>query len=112
MKRHAIFALIYFAYFSPKNSVKHLILADPWGFQEKPAELKAPFWVRAIGSVVAPLNPLWALRAAGPYGQWVVQKTRPDIIRKFSELVSLNEENPNDNVFAQYIHQCNAQTPS
>ncbi|KAG4074672.1 hypothetical protein HA402_004543 [Bradysia odoriphaga] len=92
------------------DRVKHLILADPWGFQEKPKEIKAPLWIRAIGTMIAPLNPLWALRAAGPYGQWVVEKTRPDIIRKFTEVIEGDEENVN--VVAQYIHQCNAQSPT
>lgn len=91
------------------DRVKHLILADPWGFQDKPKEIKAPLWIRAIGKLVAPMNPLWALRAAGPYGQWVVEKTRPDIIRKFTEVIDGDEENVN--VVAQYIHQCNAQSP-
>lgn len=91
------------------DRVKHLILADPWGFQEKPKEIKAPLWVRAIAFVVTPMNPLWALRAAGPYGQWVVEKTRPDIIRKFNELIK-NEEG--ENIIAQYIHQCNTQSPT
>lgn len=86
--------------------VSHLILADPWGFQEKPKEFPAPLWVRAIAYIATPMNPLWALRAAGPYGEWVVHKTRPDILRKFSEVIK------DDQVFAQYIHQCNTQTPT
>lgn len=93
--------------------MKHLILADPWGFPEKPKELAAPLWVRAIAYMVTPLNPLWALRAAGPYGQWVVQKTRPDLLRKFQDVVKTDEaENTDNNTIAQYIHQCNAQTPT
>lgn len=52
--------------------VKHLILADPWGFPEKPADVQArynvPFWVKAIAFMVQPLNPLWAVRFAGPFG--------------------------------------------
>jgi len=92
------------------DRVKHLILADPWGFPDKPKESKAPLWIRAIGTLVSPMNPLWALRAAGPYGQWVVEKTRPDIIRKFTEVIDGDEENMN--VVAQYIHQCNAQSPT
>lgn len=92
------------------DRVKHLILADPWGFPDKPNEIKAPLWVRAIGKLLTPMNPLWALRAAGPYGQWVVEKTRPDIIRKFTEVIDGDEENAN--VVAQYIHQCNAQSPT
>lgn len=92
------------------DRVKHLILADPWGFPDKPKEVRAPLWMRAIGTMLTPLNPLWALRAAGPYGQWVVEKTRPDIIRKFTEVIEGDAENVN--VVAQYIHQCNAQSPS
>ncbi|ALC40818.1 CG1882 [Drosophila busckii] len=91
--------------------VRHLILADPWGFPEKPADStntkQIPLWVRAVARVLTPLNPLWALRAAGPFGQWVVQKTRPDIMRKFQQTI---EEDIN--LLPQYIHQCNAQSPS
>ncbi|XP_050325233.1 (Lyso)-N-acylphosphatidylethanolamine lipase isoform X1 [Bactrocera neohumeralis] len=91
--------------------VHHLILADPWGFAEKPSDVnnnrQIPLWVRAIAYALTPLNPLWALRAAGPLGQWVVEKTRPDITRKFAAAVE--EDN---NLLPQYIHQCNAQTPS
>lgn len=105
--------------FHSVHRVKHLILADPWGFQEKPKEIAAPLWIRAIAYMVSPLNPLWALRAAGPYGQWVVQKTRPDLLRKFQDVVKSDDipsgnENidNNENIIAQYIHQCNAQTPT
>lgn len=90
--------------------VNQLILADPWGFPERPIEginnKTIPLWVKAIAYALAPLNPLWALRAAGPFGQWVVEKTRPDITRKFSTLVKEVDLIP------QYIHQCNSQTPS
>lgn len=90
--------------------VKHLILADPWGFPEKPADVAAkyniPIWVRAIAFAVQPLNPLWALRAAGPFGQWFVGKTRPDITKKYAVAIG------DDEVIPRYIHQCNAQTPS
>ncbi|KAM8713931.1 hypothetical protein ACLKA7_014140 [Drosophila subpalustris] len=91
--------------------VRHLILADPWGFPEKPPDStttkQIPLWLRAIARVLTPLNPLWALRAAGPFGQWVVQKTRPDIMRKFQNTI---EEDIN--LLPQYIHQCNAQSPT
>lgn len=95
---------------SHPDRVKHLILADPWGFPEKPADVakkyNVPLWVRAISFAVTPLNPLWAIRAAGPFGQWVVEKTRPDITRKYAFLVD------DDQTIPQYIYQCNAQTPS
>ncbi|XP_078050039.1 pummelig isoform X2 [Augochlora pura] len=91
--------------------IKHLILADPWGFPERPAERALrpaiPFWVKAIAYVIQPLNPLWAVRVAGPFGQWLIEKARPDIAKKFVPLLS------NDTtVIMQYIHQCNAQTPT
>ena len=54
--------------------VRHLILADPWGFPEKPKDVvnksQVPFWVKAIAYLVQPLNPLWAVRFAGPYGKY------------------------------------------
>uniref|UniRef100_A0A1B0GMC7 AB hydrolase-1 domain-containing protein n=1 Tax=Phlebotomus papatasi TaxID=29031 RepID=A0A1B0GMC7_PHLPP len=73
---------------SHPDRVKHLILADPWGFSEKPADIASkyniPMWVRVLAFALQPLNPLWAVRAAGPFGQWVVSKARPDIIRKYT----------------------------
>ncbi|XP_055679992.1 (Lyso)-N-acylphosphatidylethanolamine lipase isoform X1 [Lutzomyia longipalpis] len=95
---------------SHPDRVKHLILADPWGFPDKPADYGSkyniPVWVRVLAFAMQPLNPLWAVRAAGPFGQWVVSKARPDIIRKYTTVVKEEELIP------QYIHQCNAQTPA
>ena len=58
--------------------VKHLILADPWGFPEKPNDLSQryniPIWVKAIAYMVQPFNPLWGVRAAGPFGEIYVKK--------------------------------------
>lgn len=91
--------------------IKHVILADPWGFPEKPADLHlrtaVPLWVRAIAFIVQPLNPLWAVRFAGPFGQWLIQKTRPDLVKKFSHVVPDDEQ-----VISQYIFQCNIQNPT
>lgn len=58
------------------KSVKHLILADPWGFPERPsdatAKMHVPLWVKVIAFAVQPLNPLWAVRFAGPFGKYFV----------------------------------------
>lgn len=93
------------------DRVKHLILADPWGFPEKPDDVsqryKIPIWVKAIAYMIQPFNPLWTVRAAGPFGQWLIEKARPDIIRKFAPLLG-----DDINMVPQYIFQCNAQTPS
>lgn len=92
------------------DRVKHLILADPWGFPEKPKDVNRTYkvspMVRALVYVLQPLNPLWLLRVSGPFGQWVVEKVRPDIIRKFTPLVK------DDRIVPEYIHQCNARTPT
>jgi pimeloyl-ACP methyl ester carboxylesterase len=98
------YALVY------PTHIHHLILADPWGFPEKPPDVhqkyNVPIWVKAIAYAVQPLNPLWAIRAAGPFGQWVVEKSRPDIMKKFRAVVK------DETAMAQYIHQCNAQNPT
>ncbi|CAG9795873.1 unnamed protein product [Diatraea saccharalis] len=91
--------------------VRHLILADPWGFPEKPANVAEMYnlslWVRAAAVVLRTLNPLWAVRAAGPAGKWLVGKTRPDLPRKYANYVPDAET-----VIPEYIYQCNSQTPS
>lgn len=98
------YALVY------PDHIHHLILTDPWGFPEKPSDVNqkynVPTWVKMVAYAVQPLNPLWMIRAVGPFGQWVVEKTRPDIMRKFKGVVK------DENLISQYIHQCNAQTPA
>ncbi|XP_075216912.1 pummelig isoform X6 [Lycorma delicatula] len=90
--------------------VNHLILADPWGFPERPKDVvlkqNIPFVVRAIAYVMQPFNPFWAIRAAGPWGQALIERMRPDLVRKFSPVL----EDPS--VVSQYIFQCNAQSPT
>lgn len=58
------------------DRVKHLILADPWGFVEKPVESQIkhiPLWARVIAYTLSPFNPLAAVRAAGPWGILIVK---------------------------------------
>lgn len=56
------------------DNIKHLILADPWGFPERPTSdtgrIKIPFFVKAIAYVLQPFNPLWILRVSGPFGKF------------------------------------------
>lgn len=95
---------------SHPDRVKHLILADPWGFPERPADVNqkynVPLWVKAIAYAVQPLNPLWPLRVAGPWGQWLVERARPDIIKKFNHFVI------DETLMPQYLHQANVQNPT
>ncbi|KRT85198.1 hydrolase [Oryctes borbonicus] len=93
---------------SHPHRVKHLILADPWGFPEKPAEssVKIPLWIKVLAFTLQPFNPLWAVRAAGPFGEWLITKARPDILRKYESFVN------DGSLIPQYIYQCNSQKPS
>ncbi|KAJ8925450.1 hypothetical protein NQ315_009283 [Exocentrus adspersus] len=90
----------------PKR-VKHLILADPWGFPEKPDEYKeVPLWVKTIAYIMQPINPLAGIRVAGPFGPWLINTVRPDISKKY--VVALKDPN----LITEYIYQCNSQRPS
>ncbi|XP_022094567.1 protein ABHD4-like isoform X2 [Acanthaster planci] len=89
------------------DRVKHLVLADPWGFPEKPPpeELQFPLWVRAIGAVAMRFNPLSSIRAAGPLGPRLIRRVRGDLNKKFKSLFE-------DDRISNYIYHCNAQHPS
>lgn len=54
------------------HRVKHLLLVEPWGFPARPHNPNhhaIPVWIRAMGAVLSPFNPLAGLRLAGPLGQ-------------------------------------------
>ncbi|KAK8392715.1 hypothetical protein O3P69_014861 [Scylla paramamosain] len=91
--------------------VEHLVLADPWGFPERPLDVgdryKFPLWVKAVAAILRPFNPLSVIRTAGPFGPNILKKARPDLIRKFSGMVRDAEE-----VIPNYLYHCNAQDPS
>uniref|UniRef100_A0A8D9BAX2 1-acylglycerol-3-phosphate O-acyltransferase ABHD5 n=2 Tax=Cacopsylla melanoneura TaxID=428564 RepID=A0A8D9BAX2_9HEMI len=93
------------------DRVKHLILADPWGFPQRSLDpklvSKIPLWARMIGNLYKNFNPLWPVRFVGPLGQWVVEKMRPDLPKKFIPV--LGEESA---AITEYIFQCNVQAPS
>ncbi|KAL3859768.1 hypothetical protein ACJMK2_009964 [Sinanodonta woodiana] len=92
----------------PKR-IRHLILVDPWGFPEKPPDderaRRIPTWVRIIATLVQPFNPLAILRVAGPLGPTLVKRFRPDLQKKFSDILD-------DDTIFEYIYHCNAQEPS
>lgn len=60
--------------------VKHLILADPWGFPQKSIDpqkaSKIPLWARMIGNLYKNFNPLWPVRFVGPLGKRSVKRER------------------------------------
>ncbi|XP_041867972.1 1-acylglycerol-3-phosphate O-acyltransferase ABHD5-like [Melanotaenia boesemani] len=90
------------------NRVKHLLLVEPWGFParpENPNHHSIPMWIRAIGAIMSPFNPLAGLRLAGPLGPTLVQTIRSDFKQKYSSVFD-------DNTVSDYIYHLNAQTPS
>ncbi|XP_036949629.1 1-acylglycerol-3-phosphate O-acyltransferase ABHD5-like [Acanthopagrus latus] len=90
------------------HRVKHLLLVEPWGFParpENPNHSSIPMWIRAMGAVMSPFNPLAGLRLAGPLGPMLVQTIRSDFKQKYSSVFD-------DNTVSDYIYHLNAQTPS
>uniref|UniRef100_A0A4X2M743 1-acylglycerol-3-phosphate O-acyltransferase ABHD5 n=2 Tax=Vombatus ursinus TaxID=29139 RepID=A0A4X2M743_VOMUR len=91
------------------SRVKHLILVEPWGFPERPdnadQDRPIPVWIKALGAVLTPFNPLAGLRIAGPFGLSLVRRLRPDFKRKYASMFE-------DDTVTEYIYHCNVQTPS
>ncbi|XP_056141971.1 1-acylglycerol-3-phosphate O-acyltransferase ABHD5 [Lampris incognitus] len=91
------------------DRVKHIVLVEPWGFPERPdmadQDRPIPVWIKALGAMLSPFNPLAGLRLVGPLGPTLVQTLRPDFKKKFSNLFS-------DNTVSEYIYHLNVQTPS
>ncbi|KAJ3598475.1 hypothetical protein NHX12_001985 [Muraenolepis orangiensis] len=89
--------------------VKHMVLVEPWGFPERPAtgesERPIPVWIKALGAMLSPFNPLAGLRLVGPLGLTLVQTLRPDFKKKFASMFV-------DNTVSEYIYHLNVQTPS
>lgn len=89
--------------------VKHLVLADPWGFPCAPKDndktQQLPLFFRVIGRVMSPTLPFALLRVAGPFGPGLVERFRPDLQRMYSDVFD-------DNTILEYIYECNAQEPS
>ncbi|XP_053324151.1 1-acylglycerol-3-phosphate O-acyltransferase ABHD5 [Spea bombifrons] len=91
------------------SRVKCLILVEPWGFADRPdnadEDRPIPIWIKAVGAMLSPFNPLAGLRLAGPLGLSLVQRLRPDFKKKYSSLFD-------DDTVTEYIYHCNAQPPS
>ncbi|KAM4688170.1 1-acylglycerol-3-phosphate O-acyltransferase ABHD5 isoform 2-T2 [Discoglossus pictus] len=91
------------------SKVKSLILVEPWGFPDRPdngvEERPIPIWIKAVGAMLSPFNPLAGLRLAGPLGLSLVQRLRPDFKKKYSSMFD-------DDTVTEYIYHCNAQSPS
>lgn len=68
------------------NRVRALILADPWGFPEKPAskpDAPMPLWIRMIAKASQYVSPLAVFRVTGHVGVGLFKRLRPDFRRKY-----------------------------
>lgn len=49
------------------------MLVEPWGFPERPdtaeEDRPIPVWIKALGALFSPFNPLAGLRLLGPLGR-------------------------------------------
>lgn len=90
------------------DHIKHLVLADPWGFSPKPEnhQSRAPLWVRTAITLLSPFAPFALLRASGPFGPKLLPSIRPDIGRKYE--THLSDSQP----FYDYVYHSNVQSPS
>lgn len=86
--------------------IEHLLLADPWGYTEARDMSGEPLWKRSLVKVFQKMAPLAVIRAAGPFGEWLIKKARKDILRKYEKAVE------DHNVIGQYIYQCNSANPT
>eukprot|EP00762_Andalucia_godoyi_P003039 ANDGO_04164.mRNA.1 Abhydrolase domain-containing protein lid-1 len=93
----------------PQN-VDRLILADPWGFPEKPADAnrRIPLRWRILAAAFGGMTnaPLSIVRTSGPMGPWLVHRFRPDFFHRFEDLF------PNDKRILDYIYEISAQKPA
>ncbi|CAJ0927867.1 unnamed protein product [Ranitomeya imitator] len=103
------------------SRVKSLILVEPWGFPGRPdhadEERPIPIWIKAVGALLSPFNPLAGLslgrttgfgylrRISVCAGLSLVQRLRPDFKKKYSSMFE-------DDTVTEYIYHCNAQPPS
>lgn len=53
--------------------VKHILLVEPWGFPQRPDTVEEdrpiPAWIKLLGALFSPFNPLAGLRLLGPLGK-------------------------------------------
>jgi abhydrolase domain-containing protein 5 len=50
-----------------------MVLVEPWGLPERPdtedQDRPIPVWIKALGAMLSPFNPLAGLRLVGPLGK-------------------------------------------
>uniref|UniRef100_A0A1I7Z3K9 AB hydrolase-1 domain-containing protein n=1 Tax=Steinernema glaseri TaxID=37863 RepID=A0A1I7Z3K9_9BILA len=93
------------------SKVRHLVLVEPWGFQEEPHSDENllqdfPVWMRGIAMLTSLMLPLFFVRLLGPLG------IAPRVFRMFNASHMRNFAPWRPKAFSNYFYQCNAQDPS
>lgn len=84
----------------PKR-LAHLILVDPWGFNEAPDLQDFPLWKLSVAYTVRLMfGPFSMMRAFGPFGELLIKNIRPDLLQKYQSIVD-------PSIISQYIYHCN-----
>ncbi|PAA84892.1 hypothetical protein BOX15_Mlig033869g1 [Macrostomum lignano] len=105
------------------NSVRKLILADPWGLLERPDNHQpSRRWIGVLGNLLHRFDPLAVVRAAGPFGPSLIRRFRGDIQAYFdddkddvaatAEAATNPESVKRAHDILDYIYHCNAQPAS
>ncbi|XP_059144437.1 (Lyso)-N-acylphosphatidylethanolamine lipase-like isoform X2 [Physella acuta] len=91
------------------SRVKHLILADPWGFPQRPAAAEMRPFMRSrsivlLSKLYGKMNIFTPLRILGPLGPLVFRSLRPDLACKFKNYFE-------DHTLSDYLYTCNTCGP-
>ncbi|GFR71868.1 1-acylglycerol-3-phosphate O-acyltransferase ABHD5 [Elysia marginata] len=87
------------------DRVKHLILADPWGFPTRPAAADMRPFMRnrsivLLAKLLSKMNIFTPVRILGPLGPHVFRWARGDLVLKFEDYFS-------ESTISDYLYACN-----
>uniref|UniRef100_A0A914QBJ8 AB hydrolase-1 domain-containing protein n=1 Tax=Panagrolaimus davidi TaxID=227884 RepID=A0A914QBJ8_9BILA len=91
------------------KNIKHLILIEPWGFNEKPKELQPeviPWWRNLFKNFVYPCIILSLIRISGPFANSFLREQFPDLPHRHQIPAS------DADYIYEYFYQINAQKPT
>ena len=85
----------------------HLIMCDPWGVAEMPANIAESLTLKwkLFFTVIYKVSPMALIRAAGPWGHTLLRRARPDFARRWIGVLD------DPRVFYDYTYHCNARLP-
>ncbi|CBZ27149.1 conserved hypothetical protein [Leishmania mexicana MHOM/GT/2001/U1103] len=101
------FVASHYAMRNGAESIKLLLLAEPWGVARSNANRvkKHPLQVRVLLALFYNIGFLALLRGVGPMGPWLLRRVRPDFEERW--VTFLGDPSP----MYDYLYHCNAQHP-